>query len=134
MYFPNVNGRVEFLPIEWRTKLSLDEQTIRNLTITECQPVRAFLNNTALDIMYYASSIQRMQIMHAFHQEVSRVYAAFRERNPGFVERGGQVSVVAHSLGAVVAFDVLTASTPMHSIMPYIQELQVSLGERIHIG
>nr|CDS15584.1 phospholipase DDHD1 [Echinococcus granulosus] len=123
-YFTKYKGRLEFLPIEWRTNLPLNEGIIRSVTITDCQPLRAYLNSTALDIMYYTSSIQRMEIMRAFHHEVVRLYSLFCARNPHFTERGGKVSIMAHSLGAVVAFDVLTTSTPMYSDMAYICMLQ----------
>lgn len=71
-----------------------------------------------------------MEIMRAFHHEVVRLYNLFCTRNPYFKERGGKVSIIAHSLGAVVAFDVLTTSTPMYSDSAYICMLQV----RIVIG
>ncbi|KAL5962081.1 Phospholipase DDHD1 [Taenia solium] len=123
-YFTKYKGRLEFLPVEWRTNLPLNEGIIRSVTITDCQPLRAYLNSTALDIMYYTSSIQRMEIMRAFHHEVARLYGLFCARNPHFIERGGKVSIIAHSLGAVVAFDVLTTSTPMRSDIAYIWMLQ----------
>ncbi|VDM32302.1 unnamed protein product [Hydatigera taeniaeformis] len=123
-YFTKYKGRVEFLPVEWRTNLPLNEGIIRSVTITDCQPLRAYLNSTALDIMYYTSSIQRMEIMGAFHHEIVRLYGLFRAHNPNFIEQGGKVSIMAHSLGAVVAFDVLTTSTPMYSDSAYICMLQ----------
>ena len=126
-YFTARKGRLEFLPVEWRTNLQLSEDIIRSVTITDCQPLRAYLNSTALDIMYYTSSIQRMEIMKAFHHEIVRLFNLFCTHNPGFIERGGKVSVMAHSLGAVVAFDVLTASTPMYSDTAYINYLQASI-------
>ena len=124
-YFTGHKGRLEFLPVEWRSNLQLNEEIIRSVTITDCQPLRAYLNSTALDIMYYTSSIQRMEIMKAFHYEIIRLFHLFCSHNPDFVERGGKVSVMAHPLGAVVAFDVLTASTPMYSDIAYIHSLQV---------
>lgn len=124
-FFPEYKGRVEFFPIEWRVILPLNEGTIDSVTLSECHPLRAYLNSTMLDIMYYTSSIQRMEIMRTFYGEVARLYNLFCEHNPQFIERGGKVSVIAHSLGAVVAFDVLTAATPMYSDLAYIRHLQV---------
>ncbi|KAM7540815.1 hypothetical protein Aperf_G00000023723 [Anoplocephala perfoliata] len=123
-YFPAQGRRIEIFPLEWRTTLPLDEGTIDSVTLPECQFVRAYLNSTALDIMYYTSSVQRMEIMKTFHQEVVRIYKLFCEHNPRFRESGGKISIVAHSLGAVIAFDVLTHSTPLHSDMIYFRQLQ----------
>jgi len=36
-------------------------------------------------------------------------------RNPAFVARGGRVSVVGHSLGSVIAFDLLCGATTAES-------------------
>lgn len=124
-YFPEYRGRIEFFPIEWRTILPLNEGTIGSVTLPECQPLRAYLNSTALDVMYYTSSVQRMEIMRTFHQAVVRIYNLFCKHNPQFLENGGKISIIAHSLGAVIAFDVLTNSTPLYSDMTYVRQLQV---------
>ena len=39
---------------------------------------------------------------------MNRLYAMFCARNPDFAERNGKVSIVAHSLGSVIAYDILT--------------------------
>ncbi|KAM3183820.1 hypothetical protein ACTXT7_009612, partial [Hymenolepis weldensis] len=129
-FFPEYKGRVEFFPIEWRVILPLNAGTIDSVTLSECHPLRAYLNSTMLDIMYYTSSIQRMEIMRTFYGEVARLYNLFCKHNPQFVERGGKVSVIAHSLGAVVAFDVLTAATPMYSDLAYIRHLQCPASQK----
>lgn len=39
---------------------------------------------------------------------MNRLYTKFCSRNPSFVERNGKISIVAHSLGSVIAYDILT--------------------------
>ena len=39
---------------------------------------------------------------------MNRLYTKFCSRNPSFVERKGKISIVAHSLGSVIAYDILT--------------------------
>lgn len=39
---------------------------------------------------------------------MNRLYTMFCSRNPCFLERHGKVSIVAHSLGSVIAYDILT--------------------------
>ncbi len=36
------------------------------------------------------------------------LYKKFCCRNPSFLERNGKVSIIAHSLGSVIAYDILT--------------------------
>ena len=38
---------------------------------------------------------------------MNRLYTKFCSRNPSFVERKGKISIVAHSLGSVIAYDIL---------------------------
>lgn len=49
-----------------------------------------------------------LQIIDGVRDEMNRLYAMFCTRNPHFLERNGKVSVVAHSLGSVIAYDILT--------------------------
>ena len=39
---------------------------------------------------------------------MNRLYTKFCSRNPSFLERNGKISIVAHSLGSVIAYDILT--------------------------
>jgi len=39
---------------------------------------------------------------------MNAVYQKYIDRNPSFTERGGKVSIIAHSLGSVIIHDVLT--------------------------
>ena len=53
----------------------------------------------------------RMEIWHALQEELNRLYEMFVQRNPYFETNGGKVSIVAHSLGCVVTYDILTGWT-----------------------
>lgn len=49
-----------------------------------------------------------LQIIDGVRDEMNRLYTMFCTRNPSFVERKGKVSIVAHSLGSVITYDILT--------------------------
>ena len=49
-----------------------------------------------------------LQIIDGVRDEMNRLYTMFCTRNPCFTERNGKVSIVAHSLGSVIAYDILT--------------------------
>ena len=53
----------------------------------------------------------RMEIWTALQEELNRLYEMFVQRNPYFETNGGKVSIVAHSLGCVVTYDILTGWT-----------------------
>ena len=52
-----------------------------------------------------------MELWQALQEELNRLYEMFVERNPYFEANGGKVSIVAHSLGCVFTYDILTGWT-----------------------
>ncbi|XP_061157520.1 phospholipase DDHD1 isoform X2 [Syngnathus typhle] len=104
---------VEFLPVEWRSKLALDGDTVDSITPDKLRGLRDLLNSSAMDIMYYNSPLYRDEITKGLTQELNRLYGLFCSRNPDFEEGGGKVSIVSHSLGCVITYDIMTGWDPV---------------------
>ncbi|KAM9842500.1 phospholipase DDHD1 [Aulostomus maculatus] len=104
---------VDFLPVEWRSKLALDGDTVDSITPDKVRGLRDLLNSSAMDIMYYNSPLYRDEITKGLTQELNRLYTLFCSRNPEFEERGGKVSIVSHSLGCVITYDIMTGWDPV---------------------
>ncbi|XP_077477229.1 phospholipase DDHD1 isoform X1 [Stigmatopora argus] len=104
---------VEFLPVEWRSKLALDGDTVDSITPDKLRGLRDLLNSSAMDIMYYNSPLYRDEITKGLTQELNRLYSLFCLRNPEFEEKGGKVSIVSHSLGCVITYDIMTGWDPV---------------------
>ena len=49
-----------------------------------------------------------LQIIDGVRDEMINLHTKFCSRNPSFLEKKGKVSIVAHSLGSVIAYDILT--------------------------
>ncbi|XP_055362049.1 phospholipase DDHD1b isoform X2 [Betta splendens] len=103
---------VEFLPVEWRSKLSLDGDTVDSITPDKVRGLRDMLNSSAMDIMYYTSPLYRDEITRGLTLELNRLYSLFCSRNPDF-EKNGKVSIVSHSLGCVITYDIMTGWDPV---------------------
>ncbi|KAE8287237.1 Phospholipase DDHD1 [Larimichthys crocea] len=103
---------VEFLPVEWRSKLALDGDTVDSITPDKVRGLRDMLNSSAMDIMYYTSPLYRDEITRGLTLELNRLYSLFCSRNPDF-EKNGKVSIVSHSLGCVITFDIMTGWDPV---------------------
>ncbi len=58
----NSNGRAEFLPVEWRSSLKLDGDTVESITPTKIRGLRSVLNASAMDILYYTSPLYRSEV------------------------------------------------------------------------
>ncbi|XP_068608217.1 phospholipase DDHD1 [Brachionichthys hirsutus] len=107
------NEHVEFLPVEWRSKLALDGDTVDSITPDKVRGLRDLLNSSAMDIMYYNSPLYRDEITKGLTQELNRLYTLFCSRNSEFEESGGKVSIVSHSLGCVITYDIMTGWDPV---------------------
>lgn len=101
--------RVEFLPIEWHSKLHLEEldERIRNVTLPAIPKLREFANETVLDVLFFMSPKFHHVILEQVALEMNRVVALFQTRHPSWA-KCKKVSIIAHSLGAIISFDILS--------------------------
>lgn len=122
------NCRIQVLPIQWRhlldfpararkerkehdiTDKSSDEAeypSLEDITIDGVPFVRGLITDLALDILLYQSAY-REHISRIVLNECNRVYKLFVDRNPNF---DGKVSLLGHSLGSAIFFDILCRQT-----------------------
>ncbi|XP_028269033.1 phospholipase DDHD2 [Parambassis ranga] len=102
-------GRVEFLPVNWHSALHGDatgvDEDIQRITLPSISRLRHFTNDTLLDLFFYNSPTYCQTIVDTVASEINRLNALFKLRHPEF---DGAVSVVGHSLGSLILFDLLT--------------------------
>ncbi|WFD31979.1 hypothetical protein MSPP1_003021 [Malassezia sp. CBS 17886] len=106
------DARVKLIPICWRHTMQFDpehggyrlEDILNGATIPA---VRAVMSKVLLDVPLYMSDHQPNMIRSVL-LEINRLYRLFVQRNPDFEARGGRVSVLGHSLGSILAADILT--------------------------
>ncbi|XP_068988288.1 phospholipase DDHD1-like isoform X1 [Bombus flavifrons] len=104
-YFPNSNYRIEFFPVEWRSSLKLDGGIVEAITPFSVVSIRHLLNTSAMDILYYTSPLYGGEVRAGLQKELNRLYFMFTSRHPGWK---GKVSILAHSLGCVIVYDIVT--------------------------
>ncbi|KAK2112725.1 Phospholipase ddhd1 [Saguinus oedipus] len=129
-HFSNHATHVEFLPVEWRSKLTLDGDTVDSITPDKVRGLRDMLNSSAMDIMYYTSPLYRDELVKGLQQELNRLYSLFCSRNPDFEEKGGKVSIVSHSLGCVITYDIMTGWNPVRLYEHLLQKEEELPNER----
>lgn len=120
------NNRIQCIPIIWRHLLDFPKQSLKHnrkehdlgdldhedeaypnledITVEGVPAVRNFLTDLALDILLYQSPAYKGHISRIVVNELNRAYHLFKQRNPSFK---GKVSLVGHSLGSAIMFDVL---------------------------
>ncbi|ELT99325.1 hypothetical protein CAPTEDRAFT_197144 [Capitella teleta] len=137
------NKRAEFLPVEWRSTLRLDGDTVESITPNKVKGLRTILNSSAMDILYYTSPLYRSEhwnytqclaaflnwitaiflITQGLQTELNRLYLEFCQRHPYFEANGGKVSILAHSLGSVIAYDIITGWNPIQLYDQYVSSV-----------
>ncbi|XP_011337475.2 SEC23-interacting protein isoform X2 [Ooceraea biroi] len=108
-----VVNRIEVLPISWHTTLHSDDtgidKKLQAITLESIPKLRHFTNDTLLDILFYTSPMYCQTIMQTVGNEMNRLHALFKERNPSF---NGGVYLGGHSLGSLIMFDLLCHQKP----------------------
>ncbi|KAK4884980.1 hypothetical protein RN001_001251 [Aquatica leii] len=101
--------RVEVLPINWHKSLhnenSKTDKNLHSITLESLPLLRNFTNDNLIDVLLYTSTIYSQIILTSVTSELNRIYDLFKQRNPIF---DGEISLVGHSLGSVIIFDLLS--------------------------
>lgn len=121
------NSRVQVLPVCWRHLLDFPKQRVRpnrkehdlgdltsledeenypsldDITLEGVPAVRSLITDLALDILLYQSAYKE-HISRIVRAECNRIFKLFSKRNPNFK---GHVSLLGHSLGSAIMFDIL---------------------------
>ncbi|KAJ8005690.1 hypothetical protein DPEC_G00120540 [Dallia pectoralis] len=143
-------GRVEFLPVNWHSALHGDatgvDQDIQRITLPSISRLRHFTNDTLLDLFFYNSPTYCQTIVDTVASELNRLHSLFKQRHPEFT---GAVSVVGHSLGSLILFDLLTNQKiesgdtdtykghnvdPSHLTCDPLEEVMYRLGLQEHLA
>uniref|UniRef100_A0A8C5HI41 DDHD domain-containing protein n=1 Tax=Gouania willdenowi TaxID=441366 RepID=A0A8C5HI41_GOUWI len=98
-------GRVEYLPVNWHSALHGDATGVDEITLPSISRLRHFTNDTLLDLFFYNSPTYCQTIVDTVASEINRLHSLFKQRHPEF---HGAFSIVGHSLGSLILFDLLT--------------------------
>ncbi|KAL0091653.1 DDHD domain-containing protein [Phycomyces blakesleeanus] len=124
---PNHPNGIQVLPVLWRQDIRFgiasDNEggeadlgmlepddgcpTLDELTLDGVPNIRNIVSDVLMDIPLYMTPRYREQMTQTIAKEINRVYKLFVQRNPDFLD-GGRVSIYGHSLGSLLAFDMLT--------------------------
>jgi hypothetical protein len=90
---------------------------LADITPDTLPSVRNIVSDVMLDIPYYLTPGYHDKMVRAVTREANRIYQLWCTNNPTFASGGGRVHLVAHSLGSVMALDILS-SQPTHVELP----------------
>lgn len=115
------NG-IMVLPVNWRHKLSLEDGGpmseedrasagsegfgLKDIEPDTIPAVRSLISDVMFDIPFYMSH-HKPKMIQALVAEANRVYRLWCRNNPEFAQEG-RVHLIAHSLGSVMALEILS--------------------------
>ncbi|CAM9561115.1 unnamed protein product [Ectocarpus fasciculatus] len=103
-------GYVEFLPVEWFHQVhgndAVSEGMIQDITLKSIPGFRDFASQAIMDVMYYLTPDMQVAILKVVGEQMNEMWKNFCRFTPDF---SGKVSVVGHSLGSIIAHDILMA-------------------------
>jgi hypothetical protein len=109
------------LPVNWRSTLLLEDTdveesladapnenrfSLKDITPETIPAVRSLISDVMLDIPYYLSH-HKQKMVEAVVKEANRIYRLWCHNNPEFRDKGN-VHLIAHSLGSIMAMDILS--------------------------
>ena len=116
-------GRVEVLHVKWFQILSESEYArhMNDITLSTVPVLRQFANGAVSDVIFYLNEKHRRDILDHVTRRIENIFKQFVQDNG---ERfSGKVSLVGHSLGSVICYDLL-----FHNRLPFKIEKLFLLG------
>lgn len=123
----STNHRLQVLPLIWRHDIQFgmtredverlkpgssnggQDVSLEDITVDGIGPLRSVIADVVLDVLLYYQPAYHAQIIEATVRQLNQIYNKFCERNPEFA-KNPRVSVVGHSLGSAIAFDIVSSS------------------------
>ena len=105
-------ARIELVPIEWFDELhdssSSLMKSLRAATLRTIPSLRAIANDVVFDVLMYMTPAFCHAVLECVTRQIHDMYDKFLQIHPDFVASGGKCSLVGHSLGSVICWDLLS--------------------------
>lgn len=109
---PRPPDRIEFLPIEWFTRLhdSSSEvmKTLQSVSLQSIPALRTIANHIIFDVLLYLTPAFCQKVLETVTDQINDLYRCFQKVHPEFAKSGGECSLIGHSLGSVIVWDILS--------------------------
>ena len=104
-------NRIEFIPVEWYDKIHSSTSALKNnlisTTLGTIPRLRAIANDAIFDVLMYLTPEFCEEVLNCVTDQINDCYDSFQSIYPKFLKEGS-TSLVGHSLGSVIAWDILS--------------------------
>uniref|UniRef100_A0A7S4MCP5 DDHD domain-containing protein n=1 Tax=Odontella aurita TaxID=265563 RepID=A0A7S4MCP5_9STRA len=109
---PPPPGRIEILPIEWYDRIHSSSSSLKksliSTTLLSVPKLRAIANDVVFDVLMYLTPEFCEEVLDCVTMQVNDMFIRFQTVHSDFVSRKGKCALVGHSLGSVIAWDLLS--------------------------
>eukprot|EP00978_Attheya_sp_CCMP212_P003395 scaffold7002_cov50-Attheya_sp.AAC.2 len=104
--------RIELLPIEWYDKIHSSSnaimKTLKGTTLQSIPALRAIANDVVFDVLMYLTPEFCQAVLECVTDQINELYVKFKAIHTHFESQNGKCSLIGHSLGSVIAWDLLS--------------------------
>ena len=105
-------NRVELIPILWYDRIHSSSNklmtSIQSTTLPTIPGLRDIANDVILDVLMYLTPAFCYDTLEIVTDRIIETYKIFNKIHPDFSANGGKCSLVGHSLGSVICWDLLS--------------------------
>lgn len=83
-------------------------QSLQATTLSTIPALREIANDVVFDILMYMTPNFCYDVLECVTDQIVATFDMFKKNNPDFVSSGGKCSLIGHSLGSVICWDLLS--------------------------
>lgn len=83
-------------------------QTLKASTLRTIPAMRAIANDVVFDVLMYLTPTFCETVLESVTTQIEGLYNGFQKVHPDFLPNGGKCSLIGHSLGSVICWDMLS--------------------------
>jgi len=110
---PEPPNKIEIIPIEWYDEIhnsgsSALKKTLLSTTLQTIPKLRVVANDIVFDVLMYLTPEFCQKVLTTVTDQINIFYDNFKGIHTDFERNGGKCSLIGHSLGSVIAWDILS--------------------------
>jgi hypothetical protein len=109
---PAPPNRIELLPIQWYHRIHSSsgslKKTLNCVTLNSIPALRAIANDVVFDVLMYLTPEFCQEVLECVAAQICDLFSKFKDIHEHFASSGGKCSLIGHSLGSVIVWDLLS--------------------------
>lgn len=109
---PAPPNRIELLPIQWYHRIHSSsgslKKTLNCVTLNSIPALRAIANDVVFDVLMYLTPELCQEVLECVASQICDLFSKFKDIHEHFASSGGKCSLIGHSLGSVIVWDLLS--------------------------